>query len=283
MTFWTDLTGIPYQVDFIDVDGVRTRVLRAGTGPPVLFLHGTSGHLEAFVRNLPAHATAFACHAIDLLGHGYTDPVDRPYRVVDYVAHVLGYLDAAGIDRAHLVGESLGGWVSARLASDHPDRVDRLTLVAPGGTVANPQVMERLKTTTRAAVEADDISLTRQRLELLMYDPATSVTDELVEVRHRVYHRPEFVAALPNLLCLQELEPRTADLLTEDQLARIGAPTLIIWGVQNPFGQVPEAERIHRLIPGSRLEIFDKCGHWPQHEHPDRFNTLNLSFLRGDG
>jgi 2-hydroxy-6-oxonona-2,4-dienedioate hydrolase len=281
MTFWLDLIGTAYCVRYLDVNGVRTRSLQAGAGAPVVFLHGTSGHLEAFVRNVPAHAERFSCHAIDLLGHGYTSGVDAPYRISRYVEHLLGYLDTVGIGRAHLVGESLGGWVAARLAADHPGRVNRLTLVAPGGTVANPAVMERIRTTTRAAVEDDDIGVTRRRLELLMHDPSRDVTDELVEVRHRVYHRPEFAAALPHLLCLQEPGIRAADLLTGEQLGRIVAPTLIVWGAQNPFGEIPEARRLNRAIPGSRLEVFDRCGHWPQHEHPDRFNELNVRFLLG--
>jgi 2-hydroxy-6-oxonona-2,4-dienedioate hydrolase len=280
VTIWTDLTGVPYSVGFVDAGGIRTRTLRAGDGDEaVVFLHGTSGHLEAFIRNIPAHAQRFSCHAIDMLGHGYTDGPDQPYRIPRYVDHLLAYLDAVGIERAHLVGESLGGWVAGRLAADHPDRVSRLTLVAPGGTVANPAVMNRIKTSTRAAVESDDIGLTRQRLELLMHNPAKDVSDELVEVRHTIYHRPEFKAGLDHLLCLQEMENRRPDLLTEEQMGRITAPTLVVWGAQNPFGEVPEAERMHASIAGSRLEIFAECGHWPQHEHADRFNELNIAFL----
>ena len=138
MSIWTDLAGIEYAVRYIDAGGIRTRALQAGTGEAVVFLHGTSGHLEAFVRNIPAHSERYACHAVDMLGHGYTDGADEPYRIPRYVDHVLAYLDACGIERAHFVGESLGGWVAGRLAADHPDRVGRLTLVAPGGTVANP-------------------------------------------------------------------------------------------------------------------------------------------------
>lgn len=281
MTIWTDLAGLEFTVRFVDANGVRTRSLQAGAGEPVIFLHGTSGHLEAFVRNLAAHAEHFACHAIDMLGHGYTDGVDEPYRIGRYVQHVLDYADATGMDRFHLVGESLGGWVGGRLAADHPDRIGRLTLVAPGGTVANPAVMERIKTTTRAAVETDDIELTRQRLHLLMYDPARDVSEELVQIRHTIYHRPEFVAAIDRLLALQEMDNRKPDLLTEEQMARIHAPTLIVWGAQNPFGEVPEAHRIHQAIPGSTLEIFPHCGHWPQHEHSERFNQLNIAHLLG--
>lgn len=282
MTFWTDLTGVPFSLGYVDAGGVRTRTLRAGAGDAVVFLHGTSGHLEAFVRNIPSHAERFSCHAIDMLGHGYTAGVDAPYRIPRYVDHVLSYLDAVGVERAHLVGESLGGWVAGRLAADNPDRVGRLTLVAPGGTVANPKVMERIKTSTRAAVESDDIALTRKRLELLMFDPAKDVSDELVAVRHDIYHRPEFKAGLDNLLCLQEMENRQPDLLTEEQMGRITAPTLIVWGAENPFGEVPEAKRMNAAIPGSRLEIFAECGHWPQHEHAARFDALNMPFLAGD-
>lgn len=282
MTFWTDLTGVPFSLGYVDAGGVRTRTLRAGAGDAVVFLHGTSGHLEAFVRNIPSHAERFSCHAIDMLGHGYTAGLDAPYRIPRYVDHVLSYLDAVGVERAHLVGESLGGWVAGRLAADNPDRVGRLTLVAPGGTVANPKVMERIKTSTRAAVESDDIALTRKRLELLMFDPAKDVSDELVAVRHDIYHRPEFKAGLDNLLCLQEMENRQPDLLTEEQMGRITAPTLIVWGAENPFGEVPEAKRMNAAIPGSRLEIFAECGHWPQHEHAARFDALNMPFLAGD-
>ena len=281
MSIWTDLTvrtRLDFRHAFVDAGGVRTRAVQCGRGEAVVFLHGTSGHLEAFSRNLPAHAPHFACHAVDMLGHGYTDGIDAPYRIPRYVEHLLNYLDACGIEKAHFVGESLGGWVAGRLAADHPDRVGRLVLVAPGGTVANPAVMERIRSSTRRAVEIDDIAFTRQRLELLMYDKA-NVSDELVLVRHAIYHRPEFVKALPNLLCLQELDNRTEDLLTPEQMARITAPTLIIWGAQNPFGDVPEAQRMHASIPGSRLEIYGECGHWPQHEHAETFNRMSLDFL----
>jgi len=279
VSIWTDLSPIPFSLSNVDAGGVRTRSLQAGDGPVALFLHGTSGHLEAFTRNLAAHAAHFECHAIDMIGHGFTDKPPEDYRIPRYVRHVVDYLDAIGAERAHIVGESLGGWVGARLAADHPERVDHLTLLAPGGTVANPAVMERIKTSTRAAVEADDIELTRRRLELLMFDPAASVSDELVEVRHAIYQHPAFKQNIEHLLCLQEMENRVPDLLTTEQLSRIVAPTLIVWGRENPFGDVPEAHFLNENIAGSTLELFERCGHWPQHEHADQFNALHLEFL----
>jgi 2-hydroxy-6-oxonona-2,4-dienedioate hydrolase len=281
MTAWLDLTGIAFGVDWVDAAGIRTRRLYAGTGPDVVFLHGTSGHLEAFTRNFVAHVDAgYRCHAIDMLGHGYTGKPDYDYEIPNYVRHLTSVLDALALDRVNLAGESLGGWVAAVFAAENPDRVTSLQLIAAGGTKANPEVMERIKSSTLRAVTTDDIELTRQRLNLLMHDPAANVSDELVEVRHRIYHAPDFVENVDHLLCLQNMEVRQRNLLRADTLAKLGdIPTLVIWGNQNPFGDVPEARKMHEDIPNSRLELFDNCGHWPQHEQADRYNDLSIAFL----
>jgi 2-hydroxy-6-oxonona-2,4-dienedioate hydrolase len=282
VTFWTDLEAVPFCVERVDAGGIGTRALVAGAGEDVVFLHGTSGHLEAFTRNIVPHVEAgFRCHAIDLLGHGYTDKPDHDYELPHYVDHVLGYLDARAIERAHLVGESLGGWVAAWLTSDHPARVRTLQLVAAGGTRANPEVMERIRTSTLRAVEEDDPAITRQRLELLMHHVDGNVTDELVDVRHRIYHTPEFRRNIHHLLCMQDMAIRQRNLLRPERLARLGGtPTLVIWGNENPFGDVPEAQAMHEHIPGSSLEIYPECGHWPQYEHPERYNPMSIAFLR---
>lgn len=280
MTIWTDLTGIDFEVRTVDAAGVPTRALIAGEGPDVVFLHGTSGHLEAFSRNFVPHVEAgLRCHAIDALGHGYTGKPDYPYEIPRYVDHLAGYLDTMGIDSAHLVGESLGGWTAGWLASEQHERVRSLQLVAAGGTKANPEVMARIKATTTKAALEDDVSLTRDRLHLLMYDGARDVSEELVEIRYRIYHRAEFQANLHNLLCLQEMEIRQRNLMRPERLQRIAAPTLIVWGSQNPFGDVPEARAMQENVSGSQLEIFNDCGHWPQHEHADEFNRLSIDFI----
>lgn len=277
-TIWTELAHLDHALVTVDAAGIPTRSLQAGSGEPVVFLHGTSGHLEAFIRNLGVHAERYACHAVDMLGHGYTGKPDYPYEIDRYVDHLIGYLDAIGADRVHIVGESLGGWVGARAAVQHPDRVITLQLLCAGGTVANPVVMERIATSTRQAVQFDDIDLTRSRMELLMADPVDA-TDELVRVRHAIYHQPDFVANVENLLCLQDMPTRQRNLLTPDELAQIKAPTLIVWGRQNPFGEVPEAEAMHDAVPGSELVLLEKCGHWPQHERAEQYNQISLDFL----
>lgn len=285
MTIWTDLTGIPFALDFVDAGGVRTRALTAGPkdGTPVVFLHGTSGHLEAFSRNIAPHVRAgLGCHAIDMLGHGYTDKPDYRYEIPRYVEHLIAYLDAQDIETAHLVGESLGGWVAGWLASEQPERVKSLQLVAAGGTKANPEIMNRIKTSTTEAVIQDNIELTRKRLHLLMFDGERNVSDELVQLRHAIYHTPEFVANLPNLLSLQEMEVRERNLMRPERLASITVPTLVVWGNENPFGDIPEATAMHEAIPNSRLELIGQCGHWPQHEQAAWFNQLSIDFIHAN-
>jgi 2-hydroxy-6-oxonona-2,4-dienedioate hydrolase len=280
VSMWSDLASVSFTLGYVNAGGLRTRTLCAGKGDAIIFLHGTSGHLEAFIRNIPAHELCYACHAIDMLGHGYTDKPDYPFRITRYVEHLLAYMDEQGIEKAHLVGESLGGWVAGRTAADYPERVSGLTLAVPGGTIVDPAAMQRIRASITAAVTSADITNTRKRLEGLMFDPAANVTEELVKIRYDIYMQPSFKRALGNLLCLQDERIRTEDLLTDQQMRKITAPTLIVWGRDNPYGGTPEAERIQSFIAGSKLVVFDECGHWPQHEHAARFNEINLAFMR---
>ena len=280
MSVWTDLSGIPFRVDMVDAGGLKTRALIAGEGDDnVIFMHGTSGHMEAFSRNIVAHVEAgFKCHAIDAMGHGYTDKPDYNYEIPAYAKHVLDYMDAQGIDKVHFGGESLGGWIAAYISIHNPERVQSLQLIAAGGTKINPPVMKRIKESTKKAVMDDDIELTRARLQLLMHDNANA-TEELVDVRYKIYHQPEFQKNIDKLLCMQELEIRQRNVLKVEDLEKIKVPTLIIWGRNNPFGEVPEADKMHKAIESSELELFDECGHWPQHERPELYNPLAIAFL----
>jgi 2-hydroxy-6-oxonona-2,4-dienedioate hydrolase len=279
LSIWSTLNHLEFEHRWISVDGIRTRVLKAGSGPDVICLHGTSGHLEAFTRNVaPLAEAGFTVHALDMLGHGLTDKPDFDYTPPRHAEHLRSYIRSEGLDRPSIVGESLGGWAAAWYASEYPESVGRVILVAPGGTRATPAVMDRIKSSTELAVRTPSLARTRERLELLMYDPA-DVTDELVEIRHDIYTRPEFRSALHHVLCLQEMGGRVPFLLDATRLKEITAPALLIWGRQNPFGKLDEADFIAASIPSCTLEIFDECGHWPQYEKADQFNEMAIRFL----
>lgn len=98
----------------------------------MILLHGITGHAEAYVRNLASHAAHFSVWAIDLIGHGYSEKPNHRLEIPHYVDHVLRFMDAVGIERAAFSGESLGGWTAARLAIDHPHKVNRVVLNTMG-------------------------------------------------------------------------------------------------------------------------------------------------------
>ncbi|MFJ7078921.1 alpha/beta fold hydrolase [Streptomyces sp. NPDC098781] len=279
-SIWTDLQGVPIEQGYLDAAGVRTRYLRAGDRdkPVLLLLHGTGGHAEAYVRNLRAHAVHFSTWAIDLLGHGYTDKPGRPLEIADYVEHTLAVLDAIGAERASISGESLGGWIAARAAIDHPRRVDRLVLNTAGGSQADPEVMRRIRTLSTAAAEDPTWEKVQARIVWLMADK-TKGYDDLVASRLQVYRQPGFAAAMRDTLALQDPQIRVRNLLGPEEYGRIVAPTLVLWTSDDPTADVSEGKRIASMIPGARFVVMDNCGHWPQYEDTPTFNRLHLDFL----
>jgi len=284
MSIWNDLADTEYALHFMDIGGVRTRVLEAGHDRraqgdcPLLFLHGSGGHLEAYSRNIPAHAEHMRVLAVDMIGHGYTDRPDHPYRLEDYITHLLNLLDALGLERVSISGESLGGWIAGRLAIQHPDRVERLILNTAAGLVAKREISERVTALSLEAAGNPTRENIRSRLEWLMHDPA-QVTDDMVETRFRIYSQPGYVNAMRNILHMMDYDNRKAALFTQDELGRIAAPTLVLWTSDDP-GSTPETgQTFANWIPGARLAVMENCGHWPQFEDPATFNQLQLAFL----
>jgi 2-hydroxy-6-oxonona-2,4-dienedioate hydrolase len=279
---WSDLTGVSFSQGYLDAAGVRTRYLMSGSRdkPLLLLLHGVGGHAEAYARNLAAHAEHFWTVAVDMLGHGWTDKPDIPYQIADYAGHILAVMGALGRTRAHISGESLGGWVATYLAVHHPTAVDRLVLNTAGGWTAHPEVMARIKALSNQAAEDPGYERIKARLEFLMYDKAM-VSDDLIETRRAIYAQPGFAAAMRQIMCLQEMDIRRANMITEAQYRSIKAPTLVVWTSHDPTATPEEGQQIASLIPGARYVVMNACGHWPQFENAPEFNRLHLDFLRG--
>ena len=282
MFLWPELARGAMRLGYVDAAGIRTRYIESGdrqADEAVVFIHGTGGHLEAFTRNLLPHAAAHRTIALDMIGHGYSDKPDHDYEIRDSTAHLLALCDALGLARIHVHGESLGGWIAAQFAIDHPERVATLTLNTAGGLNTDPAVMERVKAVTMKAVAEASPATVRARLEWLMNDPAR-VTDDLVELRLAIYTQPGFPQAMKHILCLQEMDIRMRNVLSDEALAQITAPTLVIWTDHDPTAPVATGERFVAAIPNAEpLVIMDDCAHWPQWEKADEFNELHLAFL----
>jgi 2-hydroxy-6-oxonona-2,4-dienedioate hydrolase len=280
-SIWHDLQGVPIEQGYIDVAGRRTRYLHAGDSscPTLVLLHGSAGHAEAYVRNLRAHGEHFSTWAIDMLGHGYTDWPGHPLEVSHYADHLNDFLGAIGVERAHISGESLGGWVATRLAVDHPERVERLVLNTTGGSQADPEVMQRIKTLSMAAAENPDWETVGARIRWLMADKERNY-DDIIASRQTIYRLPGFVGAMSDILALQDPEIRARNIITAEQYGRIAAPTLVLWTSDDPTADISEGRRVASMIPGAEFVVMEGCGHWPQYEDPETFNRIHIDFLR---
>jgi 2-hydroxy-6-oxonona-2,4-dienedioate hydrolase len=279
-SIWGDLRGVSFTQRWIDAGGVRTRLLESGDpgASPLIFLHGTGGHSEAFVRNLGPHGERYWTIAMDMLGHGWTAHPGRDLEIPDYVDHVMAMMDELGISRAAFSGESLGGWVATRLAIEHPERVSALVLNTAGGTRADPKVMETIRTLSTKAVEDPSWPFVKARLEWLMADPSR-VNNDLVAARQAIYAQDGMAVAMAHTLALQDMEVRQRNLLRDEDLARVSVPTLVLWTSHDPTAPAAEGERIAGVIPGAEYVLMQDCGHWPQFENPTEFNCLHLDFL----
>jgi 2-hydroxy-6-oxonona-2,4-dienedioate hydrolase len=281
-SIWSDLQGVAFSQGYVDAGGIRTRYLHAGdrSKPALVFLHGTGGHAEAYVRNLAAHGEHFSTWAIDMLGHGHTDKPDWDYAVPRYVEHLAAFLDTVGVERTALSGESLGGWVASHFAVARPERITRLVLNTAGGDQLDPGTLERIRETTMAAVDDPAGPRLRARLEWLMYDKS-QVHEDLVESRCRIYSAPGMKRAMAHILSMHTLEARQRYALTAEQWSAVRAPVLVLWTSHDPTAPVSVGERLTSMIPGARLVVMQNCGHWPQFEDAETFNRLHLDFLLG--
>lgn len=281
-SIWTDLARAPFTQGYLDAGGIRTRYLAAGDEdkPLLILIHGTGGHAEAYSRNLAAHAEHFRTYAIDLVGHGWSDKPLMGYEIADYARHVVNVIKALERKKAHVSGESLGGWVAAWMAVHHPEWVDRVVLNTAGGWTAYPEVMERIKRLTMEAVLDPSPERIRTRLEFLMHD-TSKVNDDLVEVRRVIYSQPAYPNIMKRILCLQEMEIRRRNMFSAEDSASIKAPALVLWTSHDPTAAPEEGRKIAESIPAARFEVMNECGHWPQFEDPETFNRVHLDFLLG--
>ncbi|RUS43914.1 alpha/beta fold hydrolase [Cohnella sp. AR92] len=279
MSIWTELANLEFKLHYVNANGIRTRVLEAGTGDPLILLHGTGGHIEAYARNIKGLSEHFRVICIDMVGHGYTDKPDRPYGIDYYSDHLLGVIQALGLKQVFLSGESLGGWVAAWFGAYHPEYVKALVLNTPGNVNNKPEVMQRLKESTVKAVVEASYENVKTRLEWLMYDKS-QVTEELIEARYNIYTQPSYRNAVHHIVYLQDIEARKQYSWDPSWCGRIGAPTLLAWTDHDPTSTVEEAQPIKDMIPGSELTVIQDAGHWPQWEKPEEFNEVMITFMK---
>lgn len=285
-TMWVDMLGC--ETRFYDARGVRTRAIESGQGDAVILLHGIGGHAEAFARNIVPMAEKHRVISLDYLGFGLTDTTAQAPTAQQYVRHLVDFMDAAGIERAHLVGESLGGWVAFWTAIQYPGRVRSLVSVCgarldvetdPESVAHAQRGLAELRRLTEQFVADPSRETVRQRLNWLFKNPDRDVTEELVDLRWSLYQRAERLAQLRSTFPGGAAERAVEENFTPERLAAITHPTLMLWTSDNPTITAATAERATRYLPDAKFQLLQDCGHWPQWEAPEAFNRAVLEFL----
>lgn len=261
----------------VDVAGIATNVHVDGDGPPVLLLHGSGPGVTAWANwrlTLPVLGRHFRVVAPDIVGFGFTErPADVTYDLATWTAHAVGVLDALGIERAHVVGNSFGGALALSLAIRHPGRVDRLVLM---GSVGVPFAI----TPGLDAVWGYEPSIEAMEglLHLFAHDPAL-IGPDLARLRYEASVRPGVQEAYRAMFPAPR--QRALDAMTHpvEDIAAITAPTLIVHGREDQVIPVQNAFDLLDLIEDAQLHVFGRCGHWTQIEQAAGFTDLVTDFL----
>jgi pimeloyl-ACP methyl ester carboxylesterase len=271
------VAGIAFEPKSIDAGGIETSYLEAGTGETVLMLHGSGPGVSALAnwqRNIPALAQRFHVLAPDIIGFGTTErPKDIVYSLRTWTDHVWAFMDAYGIDKARIVGNSLGGRIALQMATDQPDRIAKMVLMGTPGVGMTP-------TEGLAALRAYEPSHNAMRELLSNYfavDPAM-ITDELVKIRYEASIADGAYEAYRAMF----FDPRHAGTelgITENEVRAIATPTLLIHGREDKVVPLQVSVAMLGLLPNADLHVFSACGHWTQIERADEFSAVVSDYL----
>lgn len=258
--------------------GELTHYHELGEGTPVLFLHGSGTGVTAAANwwlNLPKLSQHARCVAIDSIGYGQTvDAEGVEYGIKAWVEHAVRVLDALGIEKTWIVGNSLGGWVALQFAIDHPERLLGVVSMGTGGAK---------KTAALAGHSNPELSEAgvRRTLEQFVVDKSL-VTDELVALRYQSALNDTASDRLA-----QVVEARDRDRfelpLDFDSLAKVEIPVLLIHGVQDVVIPVSRTWELLNVIPTADAHVFSQCGHWSQVERSEDFNAIVTQYLASHG
>ena len=270
------------QISRVETGGPAISTLIAGGGPEqVVCLHGLGSNKASFFETISALSPEHTVHALDLPGFGSSDkPAPARYDAPWFAQSVRGYLDAMAIDRAHLVGNSLGGRVALEVALAHPDRVATVSLLAPAVAFRRRRELALLVRLLRPELAAIPHPMSTAQVRETFWglfarperlDPATAdvVAEEFCQTYRTRSARVAFYAALRNIY----LDAPHGERGFWTRLSDLEPPALFLWGDHDRLVPAGFARYVAEALPGARQEILADCGHVPQVELPERTNA----------
>jgi pimeloyl-ACP methyl ester carboxylesterase len=276
------------SLQFRTIHGYRRAFRIAGSGPVILLIHGIGDNSTTWTTVQSKLAQRFTVIAVDLLGHGQSDKPRADYSTAAYANGMRDLLSVLDIERATVIGHSLGGGVAMQFAYQFPQLVERLVLVGAGGVTKDVNVALRL-----ASLPMGSEALALLRLPLVL--PAlqifgraaglvlgsTAVGRDLPDVLRILADLPEPMASSAftrTLRAVVDWRGQSVTMLDRCYLTQ-SVPVQIIWGAEDVVVPVSHARMAHAAMPGSRLEVFEHSGHFPFHDDPDRFIEIVERFI----
>jgi 2-hydroxymuconate-semialdehyde hydrolase len=272
------MPGEPEGATFLDVDGTRVRYVDEGEGSAVVLIHGFASSLETWATVTPELRNRHRVLAMDLRGFGWTDRPEGDYSPDAQARLVLALMDARGIERAAFVGHSYGASVVLRIALLAPERVTRIALYdawAYSSQLPTFFHMARADGIGEALFAIWYGERSEDRIALAFYDRAF-VTQELVDDVERALRRPGTHAAALAAVRAMRYEEQ------ESRYREIEQPALLLWGREDRVTPVGVGERLSRDLPGARLVVYPRCGHFPMIEHARQSARELARFLEAD-
>ncbi len=262
--------------------GIKTNYHEVGTGTPVILLHGSGAGVtgwENWHGVMPAFAERFRVLVPDIVGFGFTErPEGTKYSIKLWVQHLLGFMDALGIEQAHLVGNSFGGALGLALAIRNGHRIKRMVLM---GTPAGE--FEQRASAARSWYYEPSLESMGELLRSFPFDPAV-VTDEMIRLRHEVTLLGGGLEAYRKLFPEpgKAGEVKMVKGIPEEDLRTIQTPILVLHGRDDQRVPADCGIRIARQCPNADLHLFGNCGHWVQIERSAEFIAQTVAFLGAD-
>jgi pimeloyl-ACP methyl ester carboxylesterase len=260
-----------------DANGIKTNYLEAGKGDPVVLIHGSGPGVTSYANwrlVLPALAENFRVLAPDMVGFGFSErPANIQYGVQTWADQVVGLMDTLELPRAHMVGNSFGGAIALRIATQHPDRVGKLVLMGSMG-VPFP-ITEGLERVWGYEPSFENM---RKVLDVFAYS-RDLVNDELAEVRYRGSIQPGFQESFAAMFPAPRQRWVEAMCTPEDDIRRLPHRTLIVHGREDQVIPVQTSLRLMELIDNADLSVFSHCGHWSMIERTEDFNRNVSEFF----
>ena len=279
----------PWAAKWVMARGVKTRYIEAGSGEPVVLVHGAgpggSGGF-GFSLMIPALARHFRVIAIDMLGFGETDkPKDVMYSHQDHVNHLADFIEALQLAPVKLVGNSWGAYVVTRYALDHPTKAEKVFQIA-SGTIAQAMGLSHSITDLPGLKAFMAYDGSQQKLKefmesILLKKP----TDEFIAARYAMAMLPGAEEAHTAMRAFMKRLPTDPNLKQrfqiKDRLPALTLPMQMVWGKRDAFAPVDFAHGLIKLLPNVRVDILENAGHQAQTDAPEEVNKLVLDFLRG--